>query len=210
MIGSSASSCTTVLRKDLVWLVRAAHHFPTSELNGRERLPRDDGVLQRLVSHLDSLRKEHFHDFRPRPWSNPKVFPVVCFGSSVEACFPVVVWHGLAKRTLGTSIDGPASPGLSSFSSLEKLAMSRGQSHLVLVPPRCSTQIHHGVCTPQLDFGSGFAWKWVPPKSLEKICYHVYTVSDYNHMYIYIYIEVKHDHNFRLLSILEQTTTKLS
>jgi hypothetical protein len=75
-----------MLRKDLIWLVRAAHYFPASELNGQERLPGDEDdedTLQRLVRHLHTLKKkENFHNFQPRPWSKPSSSPLVCFGRS--------------------------------------------------------------------------------------------------------------------------------
>eukprot|EP00435_Cladocopium_sp_Y103_P057336 s1146_g19.t1 len=78
-----------ILRKDLIWLVRAAHHLPASELNGQERLPRDEGALRRLVSHLYTLKKEHFREFRPQPWSKPKFFPLVYVVTTCDDCTEV-------------------------------------------------------------------------------------------------------------------------
>ena len=63
--------------KDLVWLLRAAHHHPDhAKFNGQEELPEDDGALAQLVTHVRALENDP-ETFQPKPETGPDFFPLV-------------------------------------------------------------------------------------------------------------------------------------
>jgi len=65
-------------KRDIVWVLRAAHHMPGTILRGNEVLPRDDVALdpqvQRWIKRVETQSKGQ--GWRPQPRTGAKYFPL--------------------------------------------------------------------------------------------------------------------------------------
>lgn len=84
-------------KHDLVWILRAAHHFPGKELTGDEELPSNDTGLQPRVSECLHRIQEQVgsSEWQPKPSTGPEYFKHVYVvkadrGGQAEACFAVL------------------------------------------------------------------------------------------------------------------------
>lgn len=67
--------------KDLIWLLRAAHHLPLGHaLTGQEKLPPEEADAETLASwicYIRELQRFKGSEFQPLPTTGPEYFPIV-------------------------------------------------------------------------------------------------------------------------------------